>query len=823
MLGNDYRITASMGHVRDLPEHSFGVDIEHGFTPQYTENSRSGKIIKELKSLAKNASEIYLAPDPDREGEAIAWHLKELLQKGSKADFHRVTFHEITRSAIDKAFQATSEIDMNLVDAQQARRVLDRMVGYMISPLLWSRIEKGISAGRVQSVALRIICEREREIIAFEPKEYWNFLVDFDATSPESGKTFPSKLVKINSEKIDIGNEEDATKVVQAVRGASSFAVSKIETKPRNRYAPPPFITSTLQQTASSYLNFSASFTMQIAQQLYEGIEMASSGSTGLITYMRTDSVNIANEARESCRNYIKDNIGPDYLPEKPNFFKSKSSAQEAHEAIRPTDVNLTPEKIASYLSPQQLKLYTLIWKRFVSCQMAPALQMQTNVEVSAKGSDNRDYLFRTVATVTTFQGFLKVYQDQSKKEDENKLPAFLAELKTGETCFLKNLNSEQKFTEPPPRYSEATLIRELESNGIGRPSTYASIINTILRRNYVTREKGRLHPSDLGFKVNDFLVNSLPELFQIGFTADMENRLDNIEEGNVEWTKMLKEFYDDFALWVEDAKHIGSPEEKKPKALISLLETVQNWAPPEKRGRRTYNDEKFFNSVKEKFEEGSKITANQWSALLNIATKYSDQLPQLDATASEFGFDDELNATREKIKEAEARRKNTAASNEDMEKYNKIFSFFNEVKWNEAETRRGRSYDDAKFFDSLKKQAESGKILSEKQMGVVARFASKYKEQIQEFENLAKLLDIDPNGEEAGGESAPPSEEVQKLLDTLSKIEKWGEPVKKGRRVYDDKAFYESLDKQVKSGKKLSDRQVAAMKKLCAKYTKEQ
>jgi DNA topoisomerase-1 len=455
---------------------------------------------------------------------------------------------------------------------------------------------------------------------------------------------------------------------------------------------------------------------------------------------------------------------------------------------------------------------------------MAPAQQMQTNVEISTKGSDSRDYLFRTVATVTVFQGFLKVYQDESKKdEEENKLPAFLAELKQGEACFLKNLNSEQKFTEPPPRYSEATLIRELESNGIGRPSTYASIINTILKRNYVTREKGRLLPSELGFKVNDFLVTSLPELFQIGFTADMENKLDNIEEGKTEWTGMLKEFYDDFALWLEDAKNIGSPEQKKPEALIRLLNTISNWAPPEKKGRRTYNDEKFFNSIKDKFEEGSKITANQWNALLSLAVKYSNQLPQLNPTAAEFGFADELEAAREKVKQAEAKRLDSTASNEDMEKYSRIFSFFNDVTWNEPESRRGRSYDDAKFFDSLKKQAESGKILSEKQMGVLARFALKYREQIKDFENLASLLDIDPNQqEENGGESAPPSEEIQKLLDTLSKIEKWNEPVKKGRRVYDDKAFYESLDKQVKSGKKLSDRQVAAMKKLCAKYTKE-
>lgn len=827
MLGSEYRIMASMGHIRDLPEHSFGVDIEHDFAPQYVETPRSAKTIRELKSLAKSADHIYLAPDPDREGEAIAWHLRELLEKSTKAPFHRVTFHEITKSAINKAFQATSEIDMALVDAQQARRVLDRLVGYMISPLLWSRIEKGISAGRVQSVALRMICDREREIQAFTPEEYWNFNAEFEALGKGSGHLYNAKLFKIDSEKFKAQSKEDSDRIVSAVRGSSSgFKISFVETKPKNRYAPPPFITSSLQQTASNLLGFSATFTMQIAQQLYEGIELGSGSATGLITYMRTDSVNIANEAREACRDFISANIGPDYVPEKPNFFKSKSSAQEAHEAIRPTDINLTPEKVAKFLSPQQLKLYSLIWKRFAACQMAPAEIKQTTVDTDTLGSDNRLYTFRTTASVTSFPGFLKVYQGEEEEgKDESKCPPFLAELKPSNISFLKALKTEQKFTEPPPRYSEATLIKELETNGIGRPSTYATIINTILKRLYVSREKGKLIPSELGFKVSDFLMKSLPDLFQTGFTAEMETRLDKVEEGNLQWTQMLKDFYKDFDVWIKQAKHADSPEQEKPKMLVTLLDQITDWEEPRKVGKRVYNDKKFFTSVRDKFNEGAHMTANQWQALLNLAAKYKDKIPTLMKDAAECGFAEELDCAIKKNSDNAERIKNSTASDADVSKYGKIFSYFDNVKWEAPRKSGARSYDDGKFFESLKTQALSGKILSEKQVAALGKIAGRYKDQIAGFAELAPQLGINPDevsenpasGDNASAASANPR--TAELVEALSKFDKWDAPVSKGRRTYDDKSFFESLKKQHESGKTLSDKQMAALTKLHSKY----
>ncbi len=818
-LGREYEILASIGHIRDLPQHSFGVNIKENFTPAYVETNP--KVLKQLRAAAKNAKHIYLAPDPDREGEAIAWHLEESLRKATKGDFHRVTFHEITRNAINRAFQDPSNINLNLVNAQQARRVLDRVVGYQVSPLLWSRIEKGISAGRVQTVALRLVCEREREIQNFEPKEYWNFLVDFAAESPDSGKIFSSKLFKINDEKFDIDNEEDASAALKAIKEAGKYAVSNIQVKPRKRYAPPPFITSTMQQAAGSLLRFSASRTMRLAQQLYEGVELGSGGPVGLITYMRTDSVNIANEAQESCRNYIASELGPEFVPPTPNRFKSKSSAQEAHEAVRPTDVTLTPDKMRNFLDSNQLRLYTLIWKRFVASQMAPAQQKQTTVDIDTYGSDSRKYQFRTVATVTVFPGFMKVYEN-SGQDSENEAPAILAELKPGMPCFLKDAKNEQKFTEPPPRYSEATLIRELEINGIGRPSTYAAIVNTIQRRNYVLREKGRLVPSELGFKVNDFLIHSLPELFQVGFTAEMENRLDKIEEGDIEWHQMLKEFYDDFGLWLDDAKKIGSPETAKAQGLLDQLGQIKEWAPKEKVGRRTYDDKKFFDSIKEKFDEENIVTVRQWEALLKLAVKYKNQLPGLAAIAAENGFAEELNATAVEVENRRRRQEATAADDSDKEKYARIFGFFDNVTWQDVIKKGNRTYDDKKFFNSLKNQAVNGKLLSSKQLYALKNIAIKYKEQIGNFDELGKLLEIDESQDENGGNSqAAANPEVEKLLDGLSKVETWNPPVKKGRRTFDDKSFYQSLSDQYKNGRTLSPRQIAALKKMSAKYFK--
>ena len=841
ILGKDYVIKASYGHIRDLPERAFGVDIEKNFTPQYEESKARGKNLSDLKKTAKTVKEIYLAPDPDREGEAIAWHLHEVLRNANKkAAFKRVAFHEITRSAILKAFQNPGDLNMNLVDAQQARRVLDRIVGYMISPLLWSRIERGVSAGRVQSVALRLVCEREREILAFVPKEYWNFAAVF---SQNQDCRFSTKLAKINSGKFEIGNREDADKVLAAVKGAPSWKVASIETQPRKRYAPPPFITSTLQQAASSALGFSANSTMRLAQQLYEGVDTGE-GHLGLITYMRTDSVAVAVEAQNACRAFIGASYGSRFVPEKPNFFKTKSTAQGAHEAIRPTDVNLTPEKLKDYLEPGQLKLYKLIWRRFVACQMAPAEQQRTTVDVEGRGSDANLYTFRATATVTTFPGFLKAYnieeEGAANAEDDNKDAEALAQLKENSACRLEDTLSEQKFTEPPPRFSEATLIKELESNGIGRPSTYAAIVNTIQERSYVLKEKGKLSPTELGFKINDYLVASLPDLIQVGFTADMESQLDSVEEGRILWTSMLKNFYDKFSKWLSEAKNAGAPESQKAKAVLDLLASVRTWDEPEKGAKKVYDDKKFYTSVQAKAEKGTTISAKQWDALLNLVVKYASQLKNLDEIAEANGFREDISAAMERLddrrkkrEEFQQRREEAANNAPPQENLAAVFKAMENIKWNPPEKRGPRVYDDKKFFDSLKKQMESGKVLSEKQISALAKIASRYASSIADYEALMKEFAASVPGviaqphtaaAPAADGSVPAVQQggegdVDRILKAMSEIAEWAEPEKKGRRVYNDKEFYESLAHQRASGKVLSFKQAAALTKLAAKY----
>ena len=669
ILGKDYVIMASMGHIRDLPEKTFGVDIENGFQPQYEENKSRNKNLTELKKTAKAASEIYLAPDPDREGEAIAWHLKEVLQKlNKKAVFFRVTFHEITRSAITKAFQNIGDIDMNLVNSQQARRVLDRIVGYQVSPLLWSQIKRGVSAGRVQSVALRLVCEREREIQNFVPQEYWNFMAKFCSANQvqDSDNIFTAKLAKIDNQKVAVDSKEKADLILDAVKSVNNWAVKSIEKQPRKKYAAPPFITSTMQQAASSALGFSASQTMRIAQDLYEGIDIGN-GPVGLITYMRTDSVAIAAEAQSVCRQFIAQTYGPDYVPEKPNFYKSKSNAQGAHEAIRPTDVNLTPAHLKNFLDAKQLKLYTLIWKRFVASQMASALQERTTVTVSGNAaSDQKEYSFRSSATVTRFPGFMQAYNvveegsSTGDDDDENiKDAAVLGALTQSENCNLCDSLAEQKFTEPSPRFSEATLIKELELNGIGRPSTYATIVNTIQVREYVLKDKGKLIPTDLGFNINDYLVCSLPDLFQVGFTAYMEEKLDQVESGTVQWVNMLTEFYASFSQWLGIAKNVDAPAEDKAEALFRMLEGISEWVTVEKvAGKRVFDDRKFFLSAQKKFQKDHGISKKQWDVLLGLAVKYQQQIPALQETAQNNGFADDLAAAFEKNEEMQKSRK---------------------------------------------------------------------------------------------------------------------------------------------------------------------
>ncbi len=832
ILGSEYVVKASMGHVRDLPERAFGVDIEHNFQPQYEENKGRGKNLSDLKAAAKAASEIYLASDPDREGEAIAWHLKEVLGKtNKKAPFRRVTFNQITKSAIEKAFINPGEINMALVDSQQARRVLDRIVGYQISPLLWTRIERGVSAGRVQSVALRLVCEREREIRSFIPKEYWNFTADFHSAAKEAAPEtlFRAKLAKVNGEKFEVGTKTDADAMLKEIQAAGQWHVADIATTPRRRFAYPPFITSTLQQAASSSLGFSASQTMRIAQQLYEGVDIGT-GAVGLITYMRTDSVAVAPEAAAACRSFIAAEYGSDYVPPQPNVYKSKGNAQEAHEAIRPTDITLTPEKLRNYLDPQQLRLYTLIWRRFVACQMAPARMERTTVEV-ADGKEK--YTFRSTATVVKFSGFLRAYNIQeegatAEDDDDTRNADVLAALKEKEACLLNRSVSEQKFTEPAPRFSEATLIRELEVNGIGRPSTYATIVNTIQVRKYVDKEKGKLIPTDLGFHINDYLVESLPELFQVGFTASMEDQLDEIGQGEVRWTEMIGSFYDQFSAWLKNAKGAGAPENAKADALIAQIHTVQNWEIPERTaGKRAFDDRKFFASIESKYGKDGLISGRQWEALLTLALKYEKDLPGLRQVAEQYGFIDDLNAADEKRIEAERVREERRLKREQAEAdappqdgLGQIFTAMDSsVKWAEPEKRRGRIYDDRKFFDSLKKQFDSGKSLSEKQIAALGKMVEKYKDQLNGAEEMLCTV----SSKFAAADDDPAAEEknaaARELLKQFAKVTKWAEPVREGRRVYDDKEFVNSISGHLNAGKNLSDKQLEALKKMAAKY----
>ena len=546
-LGPNYVVKASMGHLRDLPKSQMGIDIEHGFTPRYSNLVTRKKVIDELVSYADESSAVLLATDPDREGEAISWHLAYILNVDPKSTC-RITFNEITKNAVAEALEAPRTIDMNMVDAQQARRVLDRIVGYKLSPLLWKKVCKGLSAGRVQSVAVRLICEREREIQAFEPQEYWTIEGNFETPKKES---FKAELTHIKGEKIDITTESEAQAVVDAIGGADAV-VRNIEKRKRSRKAAPPFTTSTLQQDGVRKLNFGAKRTMMIAQHLYEGLEIGSYGHVGLITYMRTDSTRISKEMQAMAKDFILRNYGEDYYPSKPNVYGSKGSAQDAHEAIRPTSLELTPKMVEPFLSRDELKLYTLIWNRFMASQMAPQLNESTTIELNVKD----DYTFKATGSRVIFPGFSAVYEDV-KKEDAPQLPA----LKKNDAAHTVEVLPEQHFTQPPPRYSEASLIKTLEELGIGRPSTYAPILDTIVSRNYVENTNKQFVPTELGFVVVDFLIAYFEKIINTGFTRDLEEELDAIASGKDTYVKVLSDFYEVFAQELEDASDVDRIE----------------------------------------------------------------------------------------------------------------------------------------------------------------------------------------------------------------------------------------------------------------------
>ncbi|MEZ5427226.1 MAG: type I DNA topoisomerase [Pyrinomonadaceae bacterium] len=581
-LGNDYKVLASIGHIKDLPSKELGVDVENNFEPTYVvipdkKKRNNKKTVAELKKAAKASEAIYLAADPDREGEAICQHLaEEIVPKRPAKPVFRVMFNEITKNAIKEAFKEPKQIDQNLVDAQQARRVLDRLVGYKVSPILWKTIGGRLSAGRVQTVAVRLVVEREREIEAFVKTEYWSIIANLAAALPPN---FDARLYKIEDKTLKTGNfdqdvkkseihidNEKQAKEIAAEAEKEDFTVESVTTKERKRNPTPPFITSKLQQEASRKLGFSVKKTMMVAQKLYEGVNIGKEGSVGLITYMRSDSTRISDAALGDIRSFIDDEYGKDYLPEKPNFYRSKKGAQDAHEAIRPTDARRAPEDLRQFLSPDEFRLYRLIWQRTVASQMTPAIFDQTTIDIKAGR-----FTFRATGSVQKFDGFLKIYQEgrddtPANDEEDDEAERTLPKVEKGERLTLNKITPNQHFTEPPPRYTEATLVKALEEKGIGRPSTYSAIMTTIQEREYVEKIEGRFHPTGLGTTVNDLLVASFAQIFDTAYTAKMEEDLDKIEDGELDWRSAMRDFYERFS------KNLAKAEESiKDKKKMSI------------------------------------------------------------------------------------------------------------------------------------------------------------------------------------------------------------------------------------------------------------
>ncbi|MCL6640262.1 MAG: type I DNA topoisomerase, partial [Candidatus Rokubacteria bacterium] len=576
LLSRPYEVKASMGHVKDLPKSRLGVDVDDNFTPRYIVIKGKGPVIKELKDAARRAATVYMATDPDREGEAISWHLSEVLRPVNP-QIRRIEFHEVTKEAVTRAIRHPREIDQNLVNAQQARRILDRLVGYKLSPLLWRKIRGGLSAGRVQSVAVRLIVDREREIEAFVPREYWSIEGTFRT---RAGESFTARLFARDGQKYGapgdegaavIATEADASALAALLR-RSAYAVVEVRRKDQARHPAPPFTTSTLQQEANRKLGFSASRTMAVAQQLYEGLDVGAGGPVGLITYMRTDSVRVAAPAQHEARDYITRTFGEAYLPERPRQYRSRRDAQDAHEAIRPTSVARTPERLKPYLRSDQLRLYRLIWERFLASQMASAVMDTLSVDIAGRGPEasgagagGGEFLFRATGSRVKFPGFLILYRE-ARENGEEEREGWLPPLEGGEPLALAALDPERHFTQPPPRYTEASLVRALEERGIGRPSTYASIISTIQDRGYVELKEKRFYPTELGTIVNDQLVKHFPQILDVDFTAAVEDKLDEIAEGERGWVEVLREFYDPFARALQAAEEQMERVRPEPK-----------------------------------------------------------------------------------------------------------------------------------------------------------------------------------------------------------------------------------------------------------------
>lgn len=797
MLGKEYIVTSSVGHIRDLPERSLGVDIAHGFAPKYEISKGKKTLIAELKKAAKECDVIYLAPDPDREGEAIAWHIEEVLKDACAGKpFLRVQYNEITPRAVKEAFASPGEINMNRVDAQQARRILDRIVGYKVSPVLWRRLRRGLSAGRVQSVALRLVCEREAAIEQFVPEPYWvmgaRVRKQVDPTDP-----FSIKLVKVGDAKADIHTEAIAAGILADLEGRA-LRVKEIVTRTVKKRAPPPFITSTLQQAGSSFCSFSPQRTMSLAQQLYEGVNLGE-GPTGLITYMRTDCFRISQEAQVACRDYVTTAYGPDFVPETPNVYRSRSGAQEAHEAIRPTDVTRTPQSLKGYLDSAQLRLYRLIWERFVASQMSAAELLQRTVKIEAEpaGARTTPYLFQAGASDVVFAGFMRVTgvrdaESPAAAEGEEPEPQALPPVVEGEPLECLEWLSERKETKPLARFSEASLVRELEQNGVGRPSTYASIISTLTTRKYVQSEKRSLSPTPLGRQVSDLLVADLGELFDVGFTAAMEESLDEIERGDVRWTTMLGDFYARFEKWMVNTE-VPPADQDRVKDVLALLDGVTTWAPESKRGKRTYSDERFVASIREQLNEDGKkpISTRQLEALLRMVGRYRAQLPEAGATLERLGLGQALEDPTAQPPRASSIVKLALLRDLALDERSK------------------------EFVVSLSERVEGGRRLTDAQLRALDNLVVGQSSRIEGFEALRESLELPEGSTEPDLISAP-------LLAAMSHVSTWKDAVKRGKRIFDDKEFAESLRQQFSGKGYLTPRQKAALQRMAARYREQ-
>ena len=804
-LGGEFVVKSSVGHIRDLPKENGAIKVvEKGpgkweFTPTYVVSEGKTKVVAELKAATKAADEIYLASDPDREGEAIAWHLHEVLAPiaGSKP-FHRVTYNEITKSAVLKAVAEPREINMPLVDAQQARRILDRLVGYRVSPLLWKNINcannRTLSAGRVQSVALRLLVERQREIEAFKPETY--YLMGVEARKAGDPRTFVARLSRFDGAKPDIRSAEIANAVLLDLSNAA-LRVVDVKDQPKTRHALPPFTTSTLQQAASSVLGFSPGKTMKLAQSLYEA---------GRITYMRSDSVNVSEQAREMARAFIVKWCGKEYYPEKPNFFASKAKggvqAQEAHEAIRPTDVELSPKRAGeAKMDAAELKLYDLIWRRFVASQMADAKTTVTTISIAAeKPALAHGYLFTASATRVDFEGFLKIMKLSLKKktkdgeddEDTDEV-AYLPAVAVGDCLESVRWISDEKKTKGPTHYSEASLIKALEENGVGRPSTYAATIETLKAREYAKTEKKKLVPMERGLLVCDWLVKKMDALFSVGYTAQMEAELDKVEEQGEPMNTMLSEFYGKFIHDIGTIVEEERPDPSKFEAVFAILADVKDWKPAKTVGKRTYDDKAFVASVKEQAAEGKRpLSARQLQFLVRMAVMYADQIPDCENRLKEAG----LGAAKPAVERADPELV--------------AFCF-------EAIDRIG-GMEKNPFLKSLREQNDRGKMLSMKQFQILARSVGENAGALDDCDAIReKLSGFVPGGFEPSAESSDPA--IPKILKLMESVTEWRPAMKKGKRLYDDKEFIKSLNEQYARRHALSQRQEAALRRVVLLY----